>query len=206
MTRAKDKSSIRTLVRGYKTILIGATLFLAGIPLYSTGLDLIEAKSVCAYKGGKFPPGSGVFVPGTTYEETCSVQRDYDQDLTFWAQLISRTGEPIPIPTRIEIRDPNNATIVSEQFSQGLIIVYVKPDVFGTYTAKITSLEDSDNRISQGTSTIYYAFGFLTSNGYEGVNNPTGTAIEVMIVSGNIMIIAGIAILIVGAVQRHRHR
>lgn len=207
MSRTFNKASIGTLLKTYKTIIAGAVVLLVGIPLYVVGLDLIVAESACAYKGGKFPPGSGEFVPGTSIVETCSVMRDYGQDLSFWAQFRShQTGEVIPIPAQVEIRDPNDVLIFSRQFNEGTIVVYVDPNVFGNYSATITSLEDPDARVTSGSPPIEYAFGYLTSNGYEGVNNPVGTAIEIMVVSGNLMIVAGIGVMIFGAVQRYRRK
>ena len=176
--------------------------------MYVTGVDLVEAESICAYKGGKFPPRSEQFIPGVPITETCVVARDYGQDLIFWAKFTShQTGETTPIPARLEIFDPNDAVILDRQFNEGIIIAYVKPDVYGEYRAIITSLEDPNSRPRPGAPpTVYFAFGFLTPNGYEGVNNPVGSAIEAMIVSGNIATVAGIAIVIFGAVQRYRHK
>ncbi|MGI0012757.1 MAG: hypothetical protein ACREBU_04835 [Nitrososphaera sp.] len=207
MSSIARKPALSTLLKTYRLILIGVILLSIGVPLWVVGPDLIEAQSVCAYEGGSFPPGRGEFIPGASFEETCSVSRDYGQDLTFWTRFRDhQSGEVIPIPAKVEIRDPNNTVIINQDFNEGIIIVYVKPNLLGNYKVTITSLEDPNNRVTRGAPIIQYAFGFLTSNGYEGVNNPVGTAVESMLVFGNLMIIAGIAIIILGAVQRSRRK
>jgi hypothetical protein len=195
------------LVKKYRVLIIGIVALSAGIPLWTIGLDLIKFQSACAYAGGKWPPGNDFFPPNTTVTATCNVTRESGQDLTLWAQFNDYgIGETIPIPVRVEIRDPNNVVLVDKEFNIERIILYVKPQLFGNYTATISSLEDPDNRLPTGSPKVHYAFGYLTSNGYEGVENPVGTAVGAMLVVGNGAMMAGFILIVIAVVQKARKK
>jgi hypothetical protein len=169
--------------RNYPGLLIGISILTVSVPLYLICLDLDNARYLCEHqRGNAFPPGIGHFLPGSTFTITCPVSRDIGQDLTFWAQFIaSGNGPTDAIPAHVEIRNPNNEVIVDQDYYDDNIVIYVRPEIHGTYTATIKSIEDPDDRVTAGTPVIYYAFGYLaplTTNAYDEVYNPVGNAIQ----------------------------
>jgi hypothetical protein len=195
------------LVKKYRVLVIGIVALSTGVPAYAIGLDLIALQSACPYPNGKWPPGNDYFPPNTILTASCQASRSSGQDLTLWAEFHDQqSGEPIPIPARVEIRDPNNVVLVDEEFNQGRIILYVTPQLSGNYTATITSLEDRRNRVTTGEPYVFYALGYLTSNGFEGVNNPVGTSVQIMLVVGNAAALAGGILIAYALIQIFRKK
>ncbi len=195
------------LVKKYGALVIGIVALSTGVPLYVIGQDFIALQSACAYANGKWPPGNDYFPPNTILTASCQASGGSGQDLTFWAEFHDQqSGEPIPIPARVEIRDPNNVVLVDEEFDDERIILYVTPQLYGNYTATIMSLEDPRSRVTTGEPYAFYAFGYLTSNGFEGVNNPVGTSVQIMLVVGNAAALAGGILIAYALIQMFRKK
>jgi len=103
----------------------------------------------------------------------------------------------------LEIKDPNNNVLHDMDLDDKTIITF-KPEILGTYTAIITSLEDEENRIHSGSPQILYALGFLTD--YKDINNPVGNTFVILAPIGNVLFLLGIAVLIYVGIKSVRKK
>lgn len=195
----------------YRLLIIGFLLILGGNVTLVALNSFYLAMNSCLYsRGHVFPPGAGFFVPGSSFTSICFVDQGVGQDLTFFAKFLAQgSGQSTPIPAHVQITDPNGQVLIDRNYNEKIIVISVKPEFHGNYTAIVTSLEADDSRVTVGMPTIYYAFGYivpLTTNLYEGVTNPVGTAVEVSMIIAGFAVPVGIGVAIYGMIKVYRNK
>jgi hypothetical protein len=189
-----SKACFKGLFTRNKVFSAGIIVLATAVVLISSAKGTLEVMSECNFPGGVFPPGQGRFFPGSSYSITCDYKQDIGQDLIFWASIFQEP-EPIAIPSHVVIRDPNNDVIVSENFHSSTIVVYIRPEIHGIYTATIISSEDPSSQPQTGDPIfVRYALGHLTST-FPGVKNPLGDAISSMVYWGYVLILPGLILI-----------
>lgn len=180
----------------HKLTIFGISLIVIGIVLYLSYVSIYDKLSLCENYN------DDTFLPNTTITVTCKVVGDVGQDLTLRIKFhYNGSIEPIQIPAHLQVKDPNNNLLYDVDFDDKTIISFT-PELFGTYTATITSLEDENNRIHHGYTDIEYAFGFLTS--YDDVSNPVGNALIWFMPMGEILFLTGIIVLIIHGIKSRK--
>jgi hypothetical protein len=104
--------------------------------------------------------------------------------------------------------DPDGKVIAARDFDSSRVVLSVKPDQFGKYTATITNMQDSADRIETRVGygyEIMYGFGHLTS-AFEGVSNPAGDTIAGMVICGQLIILPGSVMLSHGIVRAYKRK
>jgi len=188
----------QSFVQKHKILFLGIIVFGIGIGLFGTSINFLEKMRLCENYNGDH------FMPTTVITVSCNVVGDVGQDLTLRIGFYPNGGSyPIQIPSHLEIKDPNGVTLYERDFDDKTIISF-KPEMYGPYTATITSLEDENNRIHQGYTDIVYSLGFLTD--YDDVNNPVGNMIILMSPIGNAVFLLGIGIIIYGGIKSVRKK
>lgn len=182
----KGRDRIWDFVKKDKVLSITILVMIAAIAMVAASFNPLKVMSEC-YQFGVFPPGRGEVVPGSSYSITCDYKQNIGQDLIFWAR-ITQGPDVIALPSHVEIRDPDNKMVVSENHNSSTVIVYVKPESFGVYNATITSLDSSVMKVpSDYRRFVSYGFGHLTST-FEGVRNPAGDTFYAMNIWGYTLI------------------
>jgi hypothetical protein len=147
------------------------------------------------------------FFPGTVIVSTCPVVQDVGQDLTFTAYLYSSRalvrGAEIQLPAHLEIRAPDGTTLHDMYFDDRVNISF-RPQMYGNYTATITSLQEEYHPEWGQSTRISYGFGFLTHR--DNVYNPLGNAFSNMNAFGGLVIYLGVGIIIYGIVKAVRKK
>lgn len=190
----------QSLLKKHRILFIGIIVFSAGIAMAAVGRYFISFMNMCERIGGS------AFHPGTVVVSTCPVMQDVGQDLTFTSYFYSTKGniaggETIQLPAHITITAPDGTVLYDTDFDDRLNISF-RPQMYGNYTATITSLQE-DYHPEYGQSTaIRYGFGFLYW--YRGVYNPLGDAFALMASFYGVPTLIGRGVIIYGAVKAAR--
>lgn len=194
----QKNSSNNSFVNENKILVFGIIIFIVGVSFYIVSWNYLEKMYMCENNN------SQRFLPNTVITIKCEVVVDVGQDLHFRSVFYSHDGvEIIKIPARLELKDPDDKILHEIDFDDKLVIS-IKPEKFGIYTATITSLEDEDNRIHKGSPQIWYALGFLI--GYDDVPNPLGNAFVWMSPLGDLTLAIGIVIMTYGGIKAFRKK
>jgi hypothetical protein len=184
------------LVRRYRIVLFGIIVLSAGVAMVSISTYFTSAMFLCS-NGSR----QASFTPEVVISIGCPVERELAQDLTFkayfWNSGSAASQETVRMPAHLVIRDPNNSILHERNFDDRTIVSF-RPEIYGEYTATVTSLEEKDNP-TPGTAFIEYSFGFLVYS--DGVENPVGNTIYSIGLFGYALITFGIIFFIVSTIK-----
>jgi hypothetical protein len=205
------KTASKKFVKSNKVLSIGILTLLISITLVSASSGTMEIMGKCTERiitvdGRSFntyPPGTGSFEPGDSYTSVCNYNKDIGQDLYFWGHVWGGGADSDAVSTHLEIKDPNGNIIFENVYSTLDIAAQVKPTLYGNYSAQITNVQDPSERLNrrEGSQSIYYGFGHLTSH-YKGVDNPLGDTFSGMNLWGHILRSLAFYMIMFGIVSR----
>jgi hypothetical protein len=207
-----QSAALAGFAKKYGILIAGVSMLISGNAIQHAYQPIRDIMQECT--GNRLPPGWSSLPPSSSITSTCFHETDIQQDLIFWAE-ITIEGESVPIPTKVQIRGPDGQILTEEEFDSARMVVHVKPTIYGTYAATITSLEEeSDPRAPvSGDRSTKYAFGHLTSGYFKGVSNPGGDAVNKLLFSSYILNFAGALMVVMYvtksvylAVSRRLHR
>ena len=174
----------------------------AGIIMAIVGSHFVSAMGMC--ENAKL----NGFFPGTVIVSTCPVVQDVGQDLTFTSYFFSTTGnvaggETVQLPAHLKITAPDGSVLYDMYFDDKVNISF-RPQMYGNYTATITSLQEDYHPVYKRNTMIAYGFGFLVLR--DSVYNPLGDAFVSMMSFSAVPIFIGIGIIIYGTVKAVRKK
>lgn len=196
MSELGNAAARDSIIRKYMVLFFAIAVLSAGIAMVAISSYFLSAMTLC--KNAE----DDLFHPGTVITVTCPVARDLGQDLTFKAYFVGpvgiAAGETIRLPAHLVIKDPDGSIMYDMNFDDKTIISF-RPEIYGTYTATITSLQTEKHPTFKDNTFIQYSFGFLTD--HPDVANPFGNALNVMYPIGYTVITFGIIFSIISFIK-----
>lgn len=192
---------MKHIIGNNKILFAGIFLLIAAVAMLAIAYNPLTVMQECNnHRGAIFPPGDGRFEPGSSFSISCHYRQDLGQDLIFWA-IIVENADPALIPSRVEIMDPSNNMIASQEFTSATVVLYIKPTSYGVYRATITNLEPLGTAYPPGIDIfVLYGFGHLTSS-FPGVKNPLGDVYYGMAYWGYSLILPSLVVIGIAVVR-----
>ena len=190
------------ILKNHRILLFGIIVFSASIAMFVIGSSFNSVMNKCENAKQRS------FVPGTVIVSTCPVVQDVGQDLTFTSYFYSTRGnvaggETIQLPAHLKITAPDGSVLYDMDFNDKVNISF-RPQMYGNYTATVTSLQEQYHPEWGDSTVISYGFGFIVLR--DDVYNPLGDAFVFMMTIGGLLIYIGIGIIIYGIVKAVRKK
>jgi hypothetical protein len=132
---------------------------------------------------------------GANLEIKCEITNQIWQPInfraSFWGATGGASGVTLDVPAKVQIKDPSGLLIYESEFVNGKSSTTFRPELIGTYTAVITSLDELNQRMPAKTAQLTYYFGYIDFNETIGTLSATG----------NLLLLFGIVFTIISVAK-----